>query len=355
MKRFLIVKTSALGDIIHAFPVVSYLRHHYPDAQIDWVVEAPFADLVRAHPQVNRVLCVSTKVWRRSFWKAATLKEVRAFVQQLRQVHYNAAFDLQGNIKSGLILSRVSSDVKVGFARSNVPEWPNLLFTTCKVAIPQSDNVREDYLQLVARFIGNPLEDSKQSLTLRTTPQQQETVEKWLAHPALQSGRKIMVCPGSAWKNKQMTPEALARFLQLLAENEKCAFLFMWGSSEEKQVAEALQKKFPDTACVVDRIPLPAMHALMQRCDLVIAMDSLPLHLAGTTQTPTFALFGPSSAKKYNPPGPTHGFYQGSCPYGRTFVKRCPVLRTCPTGACLRNPIGDAVFATFLAWQHSSQ
>jgi heptosyltransferase-1 len=83
----------------------------------------------------------------------------------------------------------------------------------------------------------------------------------------------------------------------------------------------------------------------MKGMDLVISMDSLPLHLAGSLNIPTFGVFGPSSAQKYNPsPSPA---FQAACPYNEVFMKRCPKLRTCPTGACLKNLEGDRLYKTF--------
>ena len=86
----------------------------------------------------------------------------------------------------------------------------------------------------------------------------------------------------------------------------------------------------------------------MAEMDLVLAVDSLTLHLAGTTSTKTFSVFGPSAAE-YQPEGERHQTYQGKCPYGRLFEKRCPVLRTCSTGACTRGIEGKQLFLNFCA------
>ena len=99
MNKFLIVKTSSLGDIVHTYPVVSYLREKFPDAQIDWIVEKPFSKLVSAHPHIHRTIEVQTKKWRRSLFSKETLQEFRAFKHKLST--YDLILDLQGNMKSG--------------------------------------------------------------------------------------------------------------------------------------------------------------------------------------------------------------------------------------------------------------
>jgi heptosyltransferase-1 len=165
----------------------------------------------------------------------------------------------------------------------------------------------------------------------------------------------VVVCPGSAWRNKQLTPATLEAFLTLLHAHIKCHYLFVWGSQEEKGMAEKLQKEFTGNSQIVDKMSLPMLQNLMAMSDLVIAMDSLPLHLSGTTKTPSFSVFGASSAAKYKPLGTHHHSFQGSCPYGRSFVKRCPILRTCPTGACIRDLQAQELFDSFHSWWDSTR
>ena len=103
---------------------------------------------------------------------------------------------------------------------------------------------------------------------------------------------------------------------------------------------------------VVDRLPLPTWQNLMDEVDLVIAVDSSALHLCGTTSTPSFSIFGPTSQRVFKPMGERHFAVQGSCPYGRTFEKQCPVLRSCPTGACIKELTVEELFEAFQS-QHA--
>ncbi len=350
MKKILIVKTSSLGDIIHAYPVVDYLHKKFPAAQIDWVVEAPYAELVQAHPAIHSAITISTKAWRKQPFKAATWKSIGAFRRQLRQNAYDVVFDLQGNVKSGLVVAQARSAHKVGFASKSVPEWPNLLFTHHRFNPKQQGNIREDYLSVVTSYFNDPLPAESGQVTLKISSPEKDKLQAILEHPVLHHRPKVLVCSGSAWRNKQLTPETLAAFLKLLQDELDCAFMFAWGSKDEYEVAQQLQKQFVDSSAVVERMSLSMLQNLMASSTLVVAMDSLPLHLAGTTLTPSFSVFGASSAEKYKPLGNRHCAFQGSCPYGRTFVKRCPILRTCPTGACIRDLQAEEIFAYFNQW-----
>lgn len=345
--KCLIVKTSALGDIIHVFPVIDYLKQKFPHAQIDWVVEEPFSGLVKAHPDITRTICVNTKKWRKTPLSRATWREIGDVRKQLQQVDYDYVFDLQGNIKSGLLTLQAKSPVKVGFGRQTVPEWPNTLVTNRRFNPPAGQNIRNDYLYLVQSTFQDCEPISFRNVVLQISEKDSAAIHKLLNTPILQHRSKIMVCPGSAWRNKQMDETALADFLKSIQKSSNCHFLLAWGTPEERLIGEGLQKQLPEHAQVIERLSLPALQNLMGHMDLVIAMDSLPLHLAGTTATQTFSIFGPSLAAKYKPEGPRHHTFQGTCPYGRSFEKRCPILRTCKTGACIRNLDADALLAAF--------
>lgn len=345
--RFLIVKTSALGDIIHAFSALAYLRKRFPkpDHQIDWAVEKPFAELVRAHPEVDETLTIQTKDWR----KGLNLKELLHFRRHLRRVEYDAVFDLQANFKSGFFVTlQAKSPNKIGFDFRTVHEWPNAFFTNRRFNPPPGKNIREDYLSIVAQYFQeNEAPAVNLQVQLKVSHEQQAKVQEILSHPLLQNRAKVMVCPGSAWKNKQMPSDGLINLLSDLQKKSPCAFLFIWGNSEERIQAADLQKHFHETSLVVDRLSIPALQNLMSAMDLVVSMDSLPLHLAGTTGRPTLGVFGPSSSQKYQPCGSQHFAFQGSCPYKKEFPMRCKILRTCSTGLCMQQLNGHEVFESF--------
>ena len=346
--KILLIKTSSLGDLVQTFPVVGYLKNRFPQADIDWVVEGPFSTLIAAHPSIHRTLVVDTKTWRKNLLALSTWKQLFTFRRELQQSPYDVTFDLQGNIKSGLILSQVASKHKVGFARHSVPEWPNLLFTNRKYDIPCRANVRADYLSVVKQHFNDrqPYQDG--GVFLQTSTSEHSQVEKLLAHPQLQLPCRVLVACGSAWPNKELPLDLFQSVLKGVQQHLNCAFIFTFGSPSEQKQAEELAKHFSQCSIVAPKLSLPALQALMYRLDLVIGMDSLPLHLAGTTSKPVFGFFGPSLASKYQPLD--SGFFQGSCPYGRTFTKRCPILRTCATGACLRQNNPQDLLQAFLHW-----
>lgn len=345
--KILIVKTSSLGDLTHVFPVIEYLRAKCPLAKIDWVVEKPYAEMIEAHPEVNQALVMDSKRWRKGLWKRAVWREILSFKKRLQATTYDVLFDLQGNTKSGIATGFAYAKTKVGFSKGAVSEWPNLLFTKLRYAPPAGCNIRQDYVSLVQQYYHDNGSFSHSGQRLLLAPAEMGKIKSLLAAPQLSCPQRILVCPGSIWKNKQLSKEALLDFLKLIAQDRPCSFLFAWGSGEERLIAEQLQAEFPSRSLVIERLPLPTLQNLMAEVDLVVAMDSLPLHLAGTVGVATFSAFGASSAAKYKPEGKQHLALQGTCPYGRQFERRCPVLRTCPTGLCIKGLSGEDLFARY--------
>ncbi len=149
--KFLIVKTSSLGDILQSFPVATYLHTKFPGCQIDWVVEEEFSELVKANTQVSHVFCVKTRQWRRG----KAWKDFFSFKAELQTHVYDAVFDLQGNTKSGLITFLAKSRKKLDSVEHTVPEKPNLLFTNIRFNPPSALNIRDDYLYLVKSYFSD--------------------------------------------------------------------------------------------------------------------------------------------------------------------------------------------------------
>ena len=325
--KFLIIKTSALGDIIHTFPAVQFIRKKHPDSVIDWVVEKQCAELIHTHPLVNRTLLVETKKWRKS--PIACWSEIKEAAKAIRQEFYDIVIDFQGNVKSGMIMGLARGKKKVGFGKKTVAEFPNLLFSNIKIDPKPGLNIREDYQALVEGILGK-----------------NEMAEKALPAEKRLEGTHILVCPGSNWENKRLSESIFLEFLKKIEDANPCKIWITQSNATELAFGNSLANKLKN-AEVLPTLSLPLLQNRMLSMNLVLGMDSPPLHLAAEANIPTFSIFGPSLASKYSPRGPNHISIQGICPYGQVFTKRCPHLRTCKTGACMKNITADQLFYKF--------
>ncbi len=342
MKEFLIVKTSSIGDVIQCFHLVDFLQMRFPKCRIDWVVESETAPLLRSHPGIDRVLEVDTKVWRQHILK--NHKEMGCFRRELRKKIYDVLFDLQGNTKSAAILALARACKKVGYGWKNVPEKTNYFFTNVHIPVA-GQNVRSRYLQLLQDFFGEDQVPSPRPLKLKLTEAETLRLER-LNQLGFQRPR-IMICFGSNWQNKMLSESTLSAFLHKIDEKYSPSFFFTYGNLEEREIADRLEVDFSSSCHAVGEMSLPLWQRFMGLVEGVISMDSAALHLCATTSTPSFSLFGPSSAAAYKPLGDKHLAFQGSCPYDIQFEKRCPHLRTCQTGACLKDVSADLLFERF--------
>lgn len=332
MKSALIIKTSAIGDILQSFDVVAYLKERQGIERVDWVVEKTSARIVEAHPGIHEAIIVDTKAWRKRPVSIPSFKQIAAVRKKLRVTAYDAVFDLQGNSKSALFTLWAQSPYKVGYSWQNLPEKSNWLVTTAKIPTDMQKNVRSRYLSLVQGFFRDDEPFAAKAFSFSLTEEEREHVAKKII-PS--STKHIALCCGSNWPNKCLKDPAILSLCQKMREMEPCHFYFVWGNPQEKERGERLASHFPEDASTVGNLNLLELHAFLASMDGIVAMDSAPLHLAALTETPTYSFFGPSRLEIYKPLGSFHQGAQGRCPYGVSFAYRCPKLRTCPTGACM--------------------
>ena len=324
--KILIVKTSALGDVIQSFPVLDFLHQKFPNAHIDWVIEKSFKEIVSAHPKVHRVIAIESRKWKQNIYKHRL--EIKEALHLLRKERYDLLIDLQGNLKSGILTKLARSKEKIGMTFSSAPEWISALFLTHRYLLNQTSPISLQYLSLVEQHLNMQADSATTDFLFQVSDEE----KKWIAS-ILSKNKKIMVCPGSHWENKKL---AFSTWIQILTKERPCHFYFVWGSEKEREEASAFHRYFFPSSTWLPRLSMPVWQRLMTAMDCIYTVDSSALHLAGTTRTPTYSIFGPSSAAVYKPLKAEHKAFQAPCPYDVMFVKRCSILRTCLTGACLK-------------------
>jgi len=329
--KFLIVKTSSVGDIIQTFPVLEYLKTFFSQAEIDWVVEEEYLSLIESHPLVHRGIAFNSKLLKNKKLLFLKWRQLLQFFRELRSKRYDILFDLQGNIKSSLITAAARTDKKVGLGWKSVAEFPNFFVTQQHIDVVHSSQIQTKYLQLVQQFFGDQNPFLPEGVNLILSFQEKKALEKML----VKKKPRYMVACFSKWQNKQLKEDTLRQFLNKVFLEDSPYFYFIWGTPKERAVAQRLHRFFPASQ-TLGALPFPLWQALMREMDLVIAVDSAALALCGTTKTPSLSFFGPSREEVYRPLGSQHTSWQGSCPYGISFEFRCPFLRRCPSGDCLK-------------------
>jgi heptosyltransferase-1 len=256
--KLLVVRLSALGDVIHAIPAVAGLRERYDD--VAWAVEPPYRELVEIVAQV-RAIPVSLKQW--SF---AKLNEARKSVRG-----FDVAIDFQGLIKSALLARASGAKERIGFASAYIKEKPAAWFMTRHVEIDPSTHVVDWNLQLAG-------------VTMRQVDFSPFAIGE------LDSQGAIVLLPGAGRPEKIWPVERFRELAQRLGDRA----LAVWGPGEEER-ARAIGCR------VAPRTSLRELAQLLRTASLVIGGDTGPLHLADALGTRVIGLYGPTNPRRNGP------------------------------------------------------
>lgn len=258
MTKLLVVRLSALGDVIHTIPAVVALRERYDE--IAWAVEQPYRELVETVANV-RAIPVSLKKW--SF---ANVNDARKNVKG-----FDVAIDFQGLIKSALLARSSGAKERIGFASQYIKEKPASWFLTRKVEINPAQHVVDWNLQLAGV----------------TMP---EVDFSPFAKGELDSHGAVVLLPGAGRPEKMWPVE---RF-RALAERLGDRALAVWGPGEEERARAIGCRMAPKTS-------LRELAQLLKTASVVIGGDTGPLHLADALGTKVIGLYGPTNPRRNGP------------------------------------------------------
>lgn len=337
MERILIVKTSAIGDVIQASFVLSYLKARMPHVKIDWVVEKGLRHLMLAHPLVDEVITMDTKRWRKTLFTLSTWKEIWAFLLRLKQNRYDVLFDLQGNCKSSFVDFFSRANVKVGFGKKSVAERPNLLFTDVQIEVEKSLSIYERYQGLLKSYFNDSLPSAPRRFFLSLNDAERLRMQAILSSEIFTKQNVFLLCFGSNWENKRLSRRRLFEFVSMAIKERGANFIISYADNRERDLAEQLHLAHPEHTHPLGDMTLALWQSVMSRTRGVITMDSAALALCALGGIPSFSIFGPSSSYVYKPRGKMHVSVDGFCPYSVAFVGRCKYLRSCRTGACIKD------------------
>jgi len=304
IKRLLVVRLSAMGDVIHTLPAVAALRKAFPETTIGWVIEERWAELLSSttaprcgerssqKPLVDNVHVVNTKAWRRTLLSDRTWAEVLASIRELRTARYDAAIDFQGAIRSAVIARLAKPRLIYGFSRPR-ERAASLFYTQRKEA--RGTHIIEQNLALASAFARQDLPLSPAEFPADKIADQHARIT--LAHRRLADF--AILNPGAGWGAKQWPAERYGQVARHLYERAGIQSLINYGPGEE-QLAWKVERNSGGAAHPVT-CTLSELIALTQRASLFIGGDTGPLHLAAALGVPVVAIFGPTAPARNGP------------------------------------------------------
>jgi heptosyltransferase I len=326
LRRVLVVKLSALGDVAHALPVIEFLAKAAPGIEVDWAVDRGFAPLLEGNPALRRVVPLDIRRWKRKWSTADARREALAGVRQLRRGRYDAAFDIQGNAKSGLVTRLSGAPLRFGFDRGGVRELPNLLFTNRKVALlPGDRHIVRKYLRVVSAPFGGTFDPRELRPTVATSAADASTAARIVSELLPGASPRVALHAGSTWETKRMDPAFWAGAVRSLrARFPDLGVLLSWGSGHERREAEEIRALAEGTVEILPRLSLKQLAALYREVGHVMAPDTGPLHVAAAAGAKTVSVFRATDGNRNAPCGPGHRFLQAPLPCTACLLKHCP-------------------------------
>ncbi len=326
--RVLIVKISALGDVIHALPTLSWLKNIDPSIEIDWLVEEGFASLLEGHSLLRKVHRLGLKRWRRQGWLAA-IKGVKSTLAELRRENYDLVLDLQGNCKSGLFTMFSGALRRYGFDRDGVREWPNLLATNHKVPLGADSHHISDRSLAVAQAAFPGDKEIPLAGPMEIHPEAAAAIDKQLEELDLKQQPLIVLQYGTTWTTKLWPLDSWQELALQLCDQDRLRPILIWGNDAEHDACQAISKATNGRAMIWPRGSLPELVALLKRADLVVGGDTGPIHIAAAVGTSTVSLFRVTDATRNGPRGDQHIRLQSPLECAPCLRKNCPRDEEC--------------------------
>lgn len=297
-KKILIIRLSAIGDVVRTLPALRALRDKFPSAYIAWVVEENAKDLLQGHPDLNQIFIFKRKKLSKGFLDVRnflnTSKEVLDFLRKVRGEHFDLVLDFHGILKSGVIGFLSGAPLRIGLSRHDSKEF-NYLFNNCHVTFKTNAISRIEKNLNFIRFLG--IHCDNQEPIIPIADEDRHAINNFFTEKGLSEHTPLIaIHPGTSKKTlyKRWNISYYAIVADKLIEKLHAKIVWTWGPGElETAKSIVTQMKYESTiACKTGS--LRQLAELFRRCDLFLGSDSGPMHIASFVKTPVVAIYGPT-------------------------------------------------------------
>jgi len=306
--RILLIKPSAIGDVVHALPILNLLRKRWPGAHISWLVTPGCAGLLEGHPQLDEVILFERHRYARLWRDPESLMELLGLTRELRHRKFDLVVDLQGLFRSGWLTYQTRAPIRIGFSNAREFAW---LGYNHKVPVETMEqHAIERYLAVTDLLgCGGDVEfvfatsDEDRAFAMNLT----RDIERY-----------ALLFPGTNWPTKRWPVAHFAALVEPLAKQFGLRTI-VGGSPGEAQLASQIR----GAVNLAGRTNLRQLTALIERADLVISNDSGPMHIAAALGKPLVALFGPTNPIRTGPYKREDSVVRLDIPCSPCYTRRC--------------------------------
>lgn len=298
--KILIVRLSAIGDVINTLPALTVLREHYPSAIIGWLVEDKAAAILADHPFLDRIFIFKRREWQKKIFRFCgmfdALREFLSFIFSIRHERFTVALDFQGNLKSAVLVYLGRPSLRAGYCRKDSKEF-NFLFSHRQVSVPGHIKHRVEKHLFLLTVLG--IEPEPRYPVISTSSAEDRYIRQRLG----EKREKIVVMhPGTSEVGayKQWETRKFARLADRLTREKGVRIIITCGPKEHGLGIE-LQQNAREQVTLFSPPTIKVLAHLLKSADLFIGADTGPLYIASAVRTPVVALFGPTDPEVYGP------------------------------------------------------
>ncbi|MBN1571734.1 MAG: glycosyltransferase family 9 protein [Deltaproteobacteria bacterium] len=304
IESILIIRLSAIGDVIRVLPSLGLLRKRFPMAKISWVVEEAASDILGGMGEIDEIIVFPKKRILRKLGRPWTffgaVGEFVKFSKELRRSSFDVALDYHGLLKSGLISFFSGAPVRLGFAKGFSKEL-NHLFNNRKIKLPVPKLSRITRNLLLTEGLTGV--DGVPEIHIGTTPEDRKVVDIIEAEYLSGERPRIVVHPSTSPRTpyKRWGAERYAALSDILVSRLKAEVIITFGPGEE-DTAREVRDGMKHGATILDRpMRLRELAELYRRSDVYVGGDTGPMHIASFVGTPVVAIFGPTDPIENEP------------------------------------------------------
>ncbi len=356
-RKILLIKLSAVGDVIHTIPVLNKLRRRYPSAQLDWLVTPAIGELLRHHPAISNVIEFAREDWSKP-WTPTPFVSYARLARKLRANAYDLVVDMHGQFRTAVFTLATGAPVRVGFDRPRAKVWDasprafsaearkhawqgaregSWLAYTHHIPVPTLDLHAVDRYLNVGPLLA--LEDGPPDFSFPIPQAASARVELLLRGHDIAGAPLVTMAPGTIWETKHWGSDKFAEVARHFLQ--KGFAVALMGTPRERVVCEEVARLAPGAVDVAGETTLTELAALIRRSAISVTNDSGPMHLAVALDRPVVSVFGPTDPIWIGPYGRADAVLRAGVPCSPCFLRQ---LSRCPNGhVCMANVSAHAV------------
>jgi heptosyltransferase I len=356
-RKILLIKLSAVGDVVHTIPVLNKLRQRYPSAQIDWLVTPAIAELLRHNPAISNVIEFARDDWSRP-WSLTPFVNYARLAAKLRANAYDLVVDMHGQFRTAVFVLASGAPARIGFDRPRAGVWDvsqrsfpaearkhawqgaregSWLAYTHHIPVPTLDIHAVDRYLSVGPILG--LEAGPPDFSFPIPQAASASVDALLHERGLAGAPLLTMAPGTIWETKHW---GSAKYAYVARHFLRKGFaVALMGSRRERVVCEEVARLAPGSVDIAGETTLTELAALIRRSTISVTNDSGPMHLAVALDRPVVSVFGPTDPVWIGPYGRAGAVLQAGVPCSPCLLRQ---LSRCRYGhVCMENVSAGAV------------